>query len=954
MARSTETVNDDGLELIERNAESAALRAAVEAAGSGQGRIVLLEGDPGMGKTSLLAGAHAHARGRDVRLLSARGSVLERDFPFGVLAELLRPIDPAIVAAAPAPLRGLLSGAAAEAIEPSRLLFDGILRLVEAVAEDRPVVLSVDDAQWVDRESLLAIAYIGHRIESLGAVLLVARRTPPRGPTVDDRADLQALAPLLGAGATRLVLRPLSRAGVMALAFRYDLDGPDADGDLLYPLTKGNPLLVEHIVARLAAAHSRSNGGAPTATAVGEIVLERLRLASPEAQAVAQAVSILGDGAALPVVAQLARLVPERSLAAASELESSGIFRHDAAFSFVHPLLPEALREQLGEHARGLLHHRAAGILRDCGVEPAQIAGQLLRAPATGDPAAVADLRAAADLARRRASPQAAATLLRRALEEGPSDPDVEVELGLAELAGGLVGDALPRLELAIGDGRFPAEVVLLAAIGQIMERGFVGAVNTLLRGADARASANPDDALLLRGAAAYTAWFLPPPERPKIELPPDRPPAGQTRGERMALTGLLAQRAADPSFTAHEAISLARAALAGGQLARDHAVAAEFAVSPLLCLLYAEDLDAAAREIRESELTAWEHAWPGALVLARIPGVLLLYSQGELAAAIAEGEALLELVPQLTGPLRGWIGGMLAGLTVLSVLAHEGADAADAALERLQLTEELSPELLFATIARVHVHLASGRADAAVADARAFDLAHRMIGAPESIIEAHTALPLALLAAGEHEAAKATFDAELARAERWGSPGRIAALKRVGARIEPGTAVERLGHAVTLLDASPLRLERARALLELGAALRRSGRRADARARLQAAIQIAVECGAQPVVTAALEELRVLGARPRRLAFSGVDALTASEQRVAQLAAAGATNREIAERLFITAKTVDSHLTRAYRKLGIGSRHELAGALRPALSPPPTRAPEHPPGAPSAPSAGQ
>jgi DNA-binding CsgD family transcriptional regulator len=272
----------------------------------------------------------------------------------------------------------------------------------------------------------------------------------------------------------------------------------------------------------------------------------------------------------------------------------------------------------------------------------------------------------------------------------------------------------------------------------------------------------------------------------------------------------------------------------------------------------------------------------------------------------------------------------MVAGLTILSALTHRGAGAADVVLRRLELTGELAPELLFATIARGHLHLACGRADAAVADARAFDLAHRMVGAPESIIEAHTVLPLALHAAGEREAAAARLDAELARAERWGSPARIAALHRVAARIEPDTAIERLDHAVTLTEDSPLLLERARSLLELGAALRRSGRRGDARMRLQAATQIAAECGAQPLVATALEELRVLGARPRRLAFSGADALTASERRVAQLAAAGATNREIAERLFITVKTVDSHLMRAYRKLGIGSRRELPNALHP------------------------
>ena len=126
-------------------------------------------------------------------------------------------------------------------------------------------------------------------------------------------------------------------------------------------------------------------------------------------------------------------------------------------------------------------------------------------------------------------------------------------------------------------------------------------------------------------------------------------------------------------------------------------------------------------------------------------------------------------------------------------------------------------------------------------------------------------------------------------------------------------------------LAASSLRTEEARARADLGVALLRSGQRRDGRAQLDAAVEVAVACGARAVARAASAELEVAGAPAKRLAF---DELTASERRVAELAAAGASNREVAEELSVTPKTVENHLTRVYAKLGVASRAELSTAL--------------------------
>jgi DNA-binding NarL/FixJ family response regulator len=146
------------------------------------------------------------------------------------------------------------------------------------------------------------------------------------------------------------------------------------------------------------------------------------------------------------------------------------------------------------------------------------------------------------------------------------------------------------------------------------------------------------------------------------------------------------------------------------------------------------------------------------------------------------------------------------------------------------------------------------------------------------------------------------------------------------------------LTQAVTALDACPSRLEQARALTDLGAALRRRGRRSAAKDLLARALDAAAACGAGALATHAREELVAAGARPRRERIRGVEALTASERRVAQMAAAGMTNREIAQALFVTIKTVALHLTHVYDKLDVTGRAQLAAALDDAGSTAPGR----------------
>ena len=196
---------------------------------------------------------------------------------------------------------------------------------------------------------------------------------------------------------------------------------------------------------------------------------------------------------------------------------------------------------------------------------------------------------------------------------------------------------------------------------------------------------------------------------------------------------------------------------------------------------------------------------------------------------------------------------------------------------------------------------------------------------------DARVALVPVLRALGDDEAARAVADKAMATATAAESRRRVGGALRVRGLVEGGKrGLDLLRQAADTLATSPALLWRAEAYIDLGAALRRDGQVVSARPVLRDGLDLAHRCGATPLADRAFEELRAAGGRPRRRAGIGADALTASERRVAELAAKGASNKEIAQSLFVTLRTVELHLSNAYSKLEIHSRHELAAALEP------------------------
>ena len=234
-------------------------------------------------------------------------------------------------------------------------------------------------------------------------------------------------------------------------------------------------------------------------------------------------------------------------------------------------------------------------------------------------------------------------------------------------------------------------------------------------------------------------------------------------------------------------------------------------------------------------------------------------------------------------------------------------------------------------------VHLLRQRPDEALAD---FIACGGILGAAgatnPSVLPWRSGAARALWVLGDHDEARLLADEELSLARDFGAPGPIGRALRTLAGMEEGPrTVELLEEAVACLEHSPTALERARALVELGSALRRVRRPRDAREPLRRGLDLAQRCGAAELARRAMREVTAAGARPRRTALHGLEALTPRELQTAGLAAEGLSNREIADALYVTLKTVEWHLKHTYGKLGISSRAELAQALTRPLPPP-------------------
>jgi DNA-binding CsgD family transcriptional regulator len=937
--------------LLERERELHCIDAAIAAARAGSGRGVVVEGPAGIGKSAVLAAARLSALDGSARVLRARGAELERDFAFGVVRQLFEPMlheaspaerddllqGPARLAARVLGLPGALEEGEAPPAAPdaSFTVLHGLYWLCANVAADQLVVLSVDDAHWADTSSLRFLTYLLPRLEELKIALLVAARPEAEAEqahllatlTGDPRADVVQPAPLSLAAVGRLV------------AERLELVPEAAFTSACQRATGGSPFLVRELVEALnregIVPDTRS---AARVEAVGArttrrwIQLRLGRLPAPAAR-LARAVAVL-ERAPLPLAAALAGIDLAEAADAADTLAAAGILEPERPLAFVHPLVRAGVYEELALAERSLAHRRAAELMDGEPAGEEHAAEHLLAAEPAGDPAIARRLVDAARTAARRGAPESAAVLLRRALAEPPlaaERPGLLLELGVAEVtAGQAAGEEHLQEALAVADDdpevALGATLVLAHALGRA-ERledavAVIDRTAALLRDRDEQTSERLETLALMAGMlGADTA----PPLAGRLQAMRRRADDPDAPREVLAAAALRAVATNEPGQVG---VALARRAFAAGATAVPQPTDLPWFAQASAALVWADAFDEAApaldaglaesRATGDCALFATSMAWRAWLLLRR----------GDLQGAAGDARTVLDAADLPAPRLYRTIA---TGILVTAHAEQGDLDAAEAALRAFapaEPTRTQSGAVLL--LARGQLHVAQRRLEAGLADILAAGgIALRTGAVSPAYLPWRSAAALAQLALGRREAALALAHDELELGRVSGSPRVLSAGLRTAGVVTGGPEGEALlREAAATADGAGVALESARALVDLGSMLRRSNRRAQARELLREGLDVAHRAGAGRVAGQAETELRATGARPRRSRLSGLEALTASERRVAELAAQGMTNREIAQALFVTTRTVEGHLTQTFQKLDLRSREDLAMVL--------------------------
>lgn len=927
--------------LLERTDDLTLLAARLERTRDGEGGLVLVEASAGSGKTALLRELRTAANAAGVTVLAAVGGELEREFAFGLVRQLFEPV---VLAAAPERRERLLAGAAAlagpvvgaapsvaaPAADASFATLHGLYWLVAALAEEAPLLFVVDDAHWGDAPSLRFFDFLARRAPELPVLLAVGLRPGEPGA---EHALLSTLAEAPGVDVVRPA--PLSADGVRSIvAEQFGADPSDEVVAAALETTGGNPLFLRELMRTLVAGGTAATADAVRAAVPSSVTRSTERRLSrlPEAaQEVGRALAVLGgrgDAGLLAAVTGIDQEAVGQALAALREVE----LIEESPLRFVHPLLRQAVAESVAPGARDELHRRAAEVLRYRPGAEEDLVVHLLAAPPLGEAWAADALRTAGHRALAEGAPDAAVRRLRRALAEASGLDEterarLELEVGRAATsAGDPVAQRHLRNAARASDARIAAEAAAtLVATSQSGSAADVSELTVQLR--DAFDRLGKDDAQL-RGLLAGQLLN-------SVVLDPRL--AAQRRSTLAELAaedapGVLAHRtfeAACADVPAAEALGLAERTFAGRPFATLWAIENPTSFWAFVGLLGVDGAALGDAAIVDAEATVQRHH-------TRLGHAFVSFMRAEWALAfgsVARAEA------GARDALEVWEG-FASNATINSTraalaraLVARGAVAeADGVLAMLPTDEVFDVEWGggSAWIARAQVRMAQGRHPEAIADLRRLSALLASYGWsqwPQGFGWAD--LARALVAVGEAEEARAIAEDDLARSRRRGVVSAEAeALVALGQALGGKPGLDALRAAAAVAEHSPAPLTRARAALELGAALRRSNHRADAREHLAAAREHAAAADATGLIARATEELTIAGGRPRRVARSGRDALTPSELRVAEHAAAGMTNREIAEQLFVTRKTVEFQLGAAYSKLGIRSRAQLAGAL--------------------------
>ncbi len=931
--------------LLERETELATLGDAIDAARAGEGRLVVIEGSAGIGKSRLLAEARTLASAQEMQVLSSRAGEHEAEFAFGVVRQLFETLLVNIsadqraeflagAAALVEPLFSLGQSPGPPAPEDSPFAIQhGLYWLAANIAYAKPTCLIVDDLHWADAPSLHWLGYLVRRLDGLPLTVVAATRPPDQG---HDPALLDEL--LADPAAVIVQPAPLTLRSITQLTqTRLGLEPAEAFCAAVAVATGGNPLFVTALLDSLARERLEPTAQqAKRALELGPRAISRavsIRLARLPADVItiAEAGAILGDRSELRLAAALAGLDLVLATRAASRLVEVDLLRDTDPIEFFHPIVRSALYDAIDTGTRMVMHRRAADILAAAGAPPEQAAGHLLRVAPAADAQVVTILRDAAVRARASGAHAAAVDYLRRALAEPPAGEErfeALLELGLAERRTGMP-DAIGRLEAALHATTDPSH---LARAGLEYGRTLfyanrsTEAITALREAADLLGDEDPDlkerfeaeiigSALWLADSSLLATERLAAVDETKLH-------GGM--GSAQLLAALAVDEAAR-SGSRDRATRRARQALAMGVLQDEGAIGFYHAVN---ALIMAGETEEASSAYEQAVQQARRQGDPFALsnLLGFVAYVRLRL--GRLFDAEADLREGLELSRATNSLAFQWHTGTLAEVLIERGEVEDAWAIVESAHLDNQPTDNM--QLFFLRSARGKLHLLAHEPELALADFETILTVTEAGGTSNpNWLPWRSLIALTLHHLGRDADAKTLIEQELAFASAWGAPVGIAvSLRTLGLVTGGADGLANLEEAVDMLEATPARLEHARALVEYGAALRRTNQRTEARERLREGVEISHRIGALALVERANDELAATGARPRKLVQTGLETLTASERRVARLAAEEMSNKEIAQALFVTVKTVEVHLSSVYRKLEISSRRQLAVAL--------------------------
>jgi DNA-binding CsgD family transcriptional regulator len=900
-----------------RRAEQERIDALLDAAREGTSGALVIRGEPGIGKTALLEQAAQRATG--MRVLRGAGIESEAELPFAGLHLLLRPALDALDAL-PGPQRQALAGAfglGAGGGGDRFLVGAAVLSLLAQVAEEQPLLCLVDDAQWLDRASAQALLFAARRLDREGVAVLFAVREHTGG--------------FDAAGVPALTLAGLDPESAAALLDDLDAPLPPALRERLIAETRGNPLALRELPA-VVASHGAHLGVIPLTSRVLDAFHHQVRALPPAGRRMLL-LAAADDTGAVPA---LLRAAASLGLGAADlqPAEASGLVSlTTGALAFRHPLVRAAVYHGAPLGQRVAAH----AALADAYAGDVDRRAWHLALAATGaDERVAADLERAADRAHARGAHAAAAAAYERAaaLSEDRAAAVRRITLACESgVHGGRLEWARAHGERAARDTDDPATLARLAEVRASADfaHGELRRAHGLLTDTALRiARDDPERAFWMVMQSLHAAWAADTDEElvaatvdrfDALGLDRDDPLMGVAWLARWA-TALVLHR--DPAGFPPLDEALARARSAGA--AAGPRALIEVASRAFVAARDEECADIATTLVAEARERGTVYALPGGLGLATLSQALL----GRHREAWISGTEAVAIARDTGQPL--WVS-YAAG-----ALAHLAAVEGDADRCReyagLATLDGSAPASALSGTTWAHAGLAlldlgAGRVQDCL------DRLQAMSRGPNRHLAAIVRSVPTEIEAAVRLGRAADTAAPLALFTRWADilrqPWIDALLARCHALTAPDTEAERHYQRALALHAAASRpFEQARTALLYGEWLRRARRKSEARLQLSAALTAFEEIGSAPWAARARAELEASGARTSRPAPSDAfGGLTPQELQIAQLAAQGLSNRDIAAQLILSPRTVAYHLYKAYPKLGITSRGELAALAR-------------------------